>query len=205
MAQTRKSDEPRGSGPGPSKQEIRARVAYESERRPRLGTPAIAGGVLYLWGGSSSREPEAPAHGRHPPGHRPRAARRSQPRRQPGYGGGEVHQRPRLRPDRRQLRPGARDPRSSSWCCSFCYGAIRFRRPETSAAARPLLLVGGAVMVLVTSCPPVCAGVQCTPLRDRPRLHRRCRQPGTDPGVVLEATQYLGLAGGLALAVGMVS
>jgi len=33
-----------------SKAEIRERVAFESERRARLGVPALAGGIFYLLG-----------------------------------------------------------------------------------------------------------------------------------------------------------
>src|SRR5258708_26633352 len=51
MANRSEIDAPRQGKAGPGKEEIRARVAHESERRVRLGVPAVAGGVLYLLGG----------------------------------------------------------------------------------------------------------------------------------------------------------
>jgi hypothetical protein len=43
--------QPSGAGIPPSKAEIKARVAFEGERRARLGVPTAAGGVLYLLSG----------------------------------------------------------------------------------------------------------------------------------------------------------
>lgn len=50
MADTREHESPEQI-PQPSKAEIEARVAFESERRARLGVPTAAGGVLYLLSG----------------------------------------------------------------------------------------------------------------------------------------------------------
>jgi hypothetical protein len=188
----------------PGKEEIRARVAHESQRRARLGSPAIAGGVLFLLGGiivSATLRPLptvgvvqglAPAlRGEANPAVSPGAAEvRFVDSQAFGLLAGNVLQ-------------------ALAIVCIlmvllFLLAAVRFRRPETSPVARPLLLGGGAVMVFVSVVHPLAQVVNAHNFVGGHDFTADAVTRALTQGAVLEATQYLGLLGGLVLAAGMV-
>ncbi len=86
----------------------------------------------------------------------------------------------------------------------FLLGAVRFRRPETSSVARPLVLSGGAVMVLVSIAHPVAQVLNAHNFVDGHDFTAEAVNHALTQSTVLEASEYLGLAAGLALAAGMV-
>ncbi len=189
---------------GPSRQEIRARVDHESARRVRLGTPAIAGGVLYLLGGITVT-----------------ATLRSLPT--VGVIQGLA---PALRGEANPaVSPGTPEVRFVNahafgliagnvvqavavlfilLVLLFLLGAVRFRRPETSSVARPLVLAGGAVMVLVTLVHPLAQVVNAHNFVTGHNFTADAVNRALTQSAVLEATEYLGLLGGLTLAAGMI-
>jgi hypothetical protein len=138
----------------PNSSEIAAQVAYESERRTRLGVPAFAGGVLYLLSGIviSSTLNGAPSVGL-----------------LQGLG-------PALRGEANpSVSPRAAEVKFISHhtfplivgsvlaaiaiaalvlVLLFLLDATRFRRPETWLAARPLVLFGGIAVALLSPLPP---------------------------------------------------
>jgi hypothetical protein len=204
MSPTRNSDESAGSGATPGKQEIRARVDHESQRRARLGSPTIAGGVLFLLGGiivSATLKPLPTV----------------------GVVQGLA---PALRGEANPaVSPGAAEVRFVSsnafgllagnvlqalaivfilMVLLFLLAAVRFRRPETSPVARPLLLGGGAVMVFVSVVHPLAQVVNAHNFVGGHDFTAEAVNRALTKGAVLEATQYLGLLGGLVLAAGMV-
>jgi hypothetical protein len=203
MPQKRDS-EPDGKAPKPDRGAIRARVAHESERRGRLATPAIAGGVLFLLGGIIVN-----------------AALRSLPT--VGVIQGLA---PALRGEANPaVSPGAAEVRFIDHhafgliagnllqamaiflfvvILLFLLGAVRFRRPETSPIARPLVLFGGSVMVLVSIAHPVAQVLNAHSFTTGHDFTADAVNRALTQSTVLEVTQYLGLLGGLALAAGMI-
>jgi hypothetical protein len=204
MANRSEIDAPGQGEAGPSKEEIRARVAQESERRTRLGTPAIAGGVLYLLGGITVT-----------------ATLKSLPT--VGVIQGLA---PALRGEANPaVSPGTAEVRFVNahafgliagnvvqavavlfilLVLLFLLGVVRFRRPETSSVARPLLLGGGAVMVLVTIVHPLAQVVNAHNFVTGHDFTADAVNRALTQSAVLEATEYLGLLGGLTLAAGMI-
>jgi hypothetical protein len=189
---------------GPSKAEIRDRVAYESERRVRLGVPAIAGGVLYLLGGVTVN-----------------ATLKSLPT--VGVIQGLA---PALRGEANPaVSPAAPEVRFVNAhafgliagnalqavavllilaVLSFLLGVVRFRRPETSAVARPLLLGGGVVTVLVSLAHPLAQVIDAHDFVTGHDFTTEAVNSALTQSTALDATQYLGLLGGLALAAGVI-
>ncbi len=204
MPKSRDINPPDADTPTPSKREIRDRVAFESARRLRLGVPAIAAGVLYLLGGItvSSTLKGLPTVGL-----------------LQGLA-------PALRGEAKPaVGPGAAEVRFISHhafgllagnvlqaiavvflllILSFLLGAIRFRRPQTSSIALPLLLGGGAVMVLVSVLHPTAQVVNAHNFTAGHDFGTEAVNHALTQGALLEVTQYLGLLSGLALAAGVI-
>jgi hypothetical protein len=134
----------------PTKREIRDRVAYESKRRTRLAVPATAGGVLYLLGaitlsGTLKQVPTvgliqgaAPAiDGQVNPAVSPRAAEiRFYDHHAFGLIAGAAL--------------SAAAIAVLLVVLLFLFDAARFRRPETAPIARPLILIGGIGLSVLT-------------------------------------------------------
>ncbi len=134
----------------PSKREIRDRVAYESKRRTRLAVPATAGGILYLLGAITlsatlKKVPTvgliqgvAPAiDGQVNPAVSPRAAEiRFFDHHAFGLIAGAVL--------------SAAAIGVLLVILLFLFDAARFRRPETAPIARPLILIGGIGLPVLT-------------------------------------------------------
>jgi hypothetical protein len=210
MARNRDSREPRDSEEPherlakAGKGEVRARVAFESERRLRLGVPAIAGGVLFLLGGIivTTTLRQLPTVG--------------------------VMQglAPALRGEANPaVSPGASEVRYIDHhafgliagnllqavatlilvvVLLFLLGAVQFRRPETSAAARPLVLGGGAAMVLVSIVHPIAQALNAHDFATGHDFTAEAVNHALTQSAALEISEYLGLIGGLALAAGMI-
>jgi hypothetical protein len=188
----------------PSKREIRERVAFESRRRARLGVPAIAGGVLFLLGGVIVN---------------------TTLRLLPTVG---VIQglAPALRGEANPaVSPGAAEVRFIDHhafgliagnmlqaiailflvvILLFLLDTVRFRRPQTSVAARPLVLAGGAAMVLVSIVHPVAQAVNAHSFVTGRDFTAQAVNHALTQSTALELSEYLGLLGGLALAAGTI-
>lgn len=205
MPRAADSEESDGGPAGPpDKAEIRARVAYESERRGRLSVPAIAGGVLFLLGGiivTSS------LHGFPTVGVIQGLAPALR---------GEAH--PAVSPSVAELR--FLDHHAFGFIAGnalqalavalliaillFLLGVVRFRRPETSAAARPLVLWGGAVLALASLVKPIVQVLQAHNFLVGHNLTAEAAHRALTQGAVLKGTEYLALLGGLAFAAGVI-
>ncbi|MGH2854785.1 MAG: hypothetical protein ACRDLF_11425, partial [Solirubrobacteraceae bacterium] len=204
MSQARNQDEPGGNGRKPGKEEIRARVAHESERRARLGAPAVAGGVLFLLGGiivSATLRP-LPTVGV-VQGLAPALRGEANPAVSPGT------------PEVRFVNSHAFGLLAGNvlqalaivfilMVLLFLLGAVRFRRPETNRAARPLILGGGAAMVFVSVAHPLAQVVNAHNFVGGHDFTADAVNRALTQGTALVLTQYLGLVGGLTLAVGMI-
>jgi hypothetical protein len=204
MANRSEINVPVQGGAEPSEGEVRARVAYESERRTRLATPAIAGGVLFLLGGIivSATLKSLPTVGLIQ-GLAPALRGEANPTVGPGVA--EV----------RFVNAHAFGLVAGNVVQAvailfillvllFLLGVVRFRRPETSSIARPLLLGGGAVMVLVSVVHPAAQVVNAHNFVTGHDFTTDAVNHALTQGAVLEAAQYLGLLGGLALAAGII-
>jgi hypothetical protein len=188
----------------PSKSEIRDRVAFESERRARLGVPALAAGVLFLLGGVIVNTTLRPL---------------------PTVGLVQGLA-PALRGEANPpISPGAAEVRFIDHhafgliagnllqaiaifflvvILLFMLEVVRFRRPQTSAAARPLVLAGGAAMVLVSIVHPVAQAVNAHNFVTGSDFTAQAVNHALTQSTALELSEYLGLLGGLALAAGMI-
>jgi hypothetical protein len=204
MARSSDNGEPAEGAAKPGKAEVRARVEFESRRRLRLGTPAIAGGVLFLLGGvivSTTLRPlptVGPIQGLAP------ALR------------GEANP---------AVSPGASEVRFIDHhafgliagnvmqalailllmlVLLFLLDGVRFRRPQTTQLARPLVLAGGLVMVLVSIVHPVAQVLNAHSFVGGHDFTDEAVNRALTQSTVLELTEYLGLLGGLAMAAGMI-
>ncbi len=205
MPRNRDNDEESaGLAAKPDRKAIRARVAHESERRNRLGVPSIAGGVLFLLGGVivtttlrtlptvGTIQGLAPAlRGEANPAVSPGAAEvRFIDHHAFGLIAGNLLQAVAIF--------------FLVLVLLFLLGAVRFRRPETSRAARPLVLCGGVAMVLVSIAHPVAQVLNAHNFVTGHDFTAEAVNHALTQSKVLEATEILGLLGGLALAAGMV-
>jgi hypothetical protein len=193
-----------GGPPAPSGAEIRERVAYESARRARFAVPAIAGGVLFLLGGIivNSALHEFPTVG---------VIQGLAPALR-----GEAH--PAVSPSAAELR--FIDHHAFGFIAGntlqalavallisillFLLGTVRFRRPETSPAAQPLVLWGGAALVLATIVKPIAQVLNAHSFVTGHDLTAETAHRALTQGTVLQLMEYLALLGGLAFAVGVV-
>ncbi len=150
MSEKRESEIPKQTEVNPSKGEIRERVAYESARRARLGVPAFAGGVLYLLGAITMSaalknlptvgllQGIAPAlDGKVNPAVSPRAA---EVRFYDHHAFGLIAS---------ALLSGVAIVMLLV-VLLFLFDSTRFRRPRTAPIARPLILIGGIGLPVLT-------------------------------------------------------
>jgi hypothetical protein len=146
----KQGENPKQSVPEPTKGEIRERVAFETKRRARLGVPAFAGGVLFLLGaitlsatlkGSPTVgviQGVAPVvNGQANPPISPRAAEiRFYDHHAFGLIAGALL--------------SAAAIVVLMLVLLFMFSAARFRRPQTAPISRPLILIGGIGMPVLT-------------------------------------------------------
>ncbi len=204
MARTSDNGEPAAGPAKPGKAEVRAQVELESRRRMRLATPSIAGGVLFLLGGVivSTTLRALPTVG-------PLQGLAPELR-------GEAN--PAVSPGTREVR--YIDHHAFGLIAGnvlqalailllvalllFVLDAVRFRRPETTQLARPLVLGGGLVMVVVSVAHPVAQVLNAHNFVGGHDFTDEAVTHALTQSTVLELTEYLGLLGGLAMAAGMI-
>jgi hypothetical protein len=188
----------------PSASEIRDQVASEKTRRSRLAVPALAGGVLYLMSGITitSTLNGAPTVGL--------------------FQG--------LTPALRGEANPAESPRASevrfishhsfaliagSVLAAIAIGALtlvllllldaaRFRRPQTWSGARPLVLCGGIVLVVVSIGHQVVSAIETHNFVAGHDFSNHAVDDALTKGTANVLVDYLDLVAGLALAAGMV-
>jgi hypothetical protein len=185
--------------------EITERIAHESARRARLSVPAFAGGVLYLLSGIIISETlkgaptvgllqgiEPALSGVANPTVSPRAA--------------EV----------KFISHHALPLISGSVLAGVAIGALtlvllllvdatRFRRPESWSATRPLVLVGGIAVALVSIGHQVLSAILTHKFVIGHDFSNHAVNLALTKGAANEISDYLDLAAGLALAVGMIA
>lgn len=184
--------------------QIAAQIALESERRDRLSVPAAASGVLYLLSGIiltttlkglptvGLLQGVAPAlRGEPDPAVSPRAAEVAFINHHAlGLIAGGVLQTVAVV--------------FLTLVLLFLLGATRFRRPETTAIARPAVLVGGVGMAVVFLVRPIVQTVTAHNFVTGHDFGAHAADQALIQGTGLQVTQYLGLLAGLSLTVGMV-
>jgi hypothetical protein len=193
----------------PTAGEIRQQVAEESERRNRLAVPAFAGGVLYLL---SSIIVASTANGLPTVGVLQGL--------EPALSGrASVPVSPRA-PEVRFISHHAFPLLAGSALGAIAIGALtlillllvnatRFRRPETFAAARPLVLGGGIGFALVSLGHQVATSIKAHDFAaGHDFSNRAVEQVGissVSTGTANVIIQYLALLAGLSLAAGMIA
>ena len=189
----------------PNASEISAQVARESERRARLGVPAFAGGLLYLLSGIviSSTLNGAPTVGV-VQGLKPAL---------------EGIARPAVSPRTAEVKFISHHAFSliaGSALAAVAIGAltlvllllsdaVRFRRPESWSAARPLVLAGGVAFALVSLAHQIVGAINTHNFAVGQDHSRHAVEDALTKGAGNVASQYLALLGGLALAAGMIA
>jgi hypothetical protein len=188
----------------PERATIREHVEREHARRIRLGVPAAAAGVLYLLSGiilnaSLSGLPTvgalqglAPAlRGEPNPAVRPRAAEvRFVNSHAFGLIAGSLIQ--------------AVAVVLLVTVLLFLLGATRFRRPQTTPVARPLVLVGGLTMAAVVFGHQVAQALLAHSFVGGHDFSGAATEHALTGAAALQVTTYLGLLAGLSLTAGMV-
>ncbi len=188
-----------------SPSEISEQIAHESTRRARLSVPAFAGGVLYLLSGIIISETlkgaptvgllqgiEPALSGVANPTVSPRAA--------------EV----------KFISHHALPLISGSVLAGIAIGALtlvllllvdatRWRRPESWSATRPLVLIGGIAVALVSIGHQVLSAVLTHKFVIGHDLSNHAVNLALTKGAANEISDYLDLAAGLALATGMIA
>jgi hypothetical protein len=188
-----------------SPSEISERIAHESARRTRLSVPAFAGGVLYLLSGIIISETlkgaptvgllqgiEPALSGVANPTVSPRAA--------------EV----------KFISHHALPLISGSVLAGVAIGALtlvllllvdatRFRRPESWSLTRPLVLFGGISVALVSIAHQVLSAILTHKFVIGHDFSGHAVELALTKGAANEISDYLDLAAGLALAVGMIA
>ncbi len=188
----------------PSASEITQQVAKETERRNRLGVPAFAGGILYLLSGiiTASTLNGAPSVGLLQ-GLAPAISGQANPTVSPRA------------PEVKFFSHHATSLIAASVIAAFAIGvltlvllllvdAARFRRPQTWAAARPLILVGGIALALISVGHQAVLAVETHNFAVGHDFTNHAVDSALSEGTANVVTQYLDLLAGLAVAVAMI-
>lgn len=198
------SPQPTGPGPQPpSRAEIKARVALETDRRARLGVPTAAGGVLYLLSGIiltatlkgiptvGVLQGVAPAlRGEATPAESPRAAEvRFQSHHSFGLLAGSILV--------------AIAYAALVLVLLFVLDSTRFRRPQTNASARWLILVGGAAVATLSVLTQILLAIKTHNFATGHDFSAHAVEAVTHNGIYT-ALAYLTPLAGIALAAGMI-
>jgi hypothetical protein len=189
----------------PGTSEISAWLDRESERRSRLGVPALAAGVLYLLSGIiiSSTLSGAPTVGLL------QALR-------PALSGVAN---PAVSPRAAEvtfISHRAFDLIAGSALAALAIGALtlvllllvdatRFRRPETSSAVRPLVLGGGVALALVSIGHQILSAIATHHFAVGHDFSNHAVDLALTKGTANTISDYLDLLAGLALAAGMIA
>jgi hypothetical protein len=189
----------------PSSKEISEQVARESERRSRLAVPAFAGGLLYLLSGVivTSTLSGAPSVGVLQ-GLGPALAGEANPAVSPRAS--EVkfishHAFP--------LIAGSLLAAIAIVALTLILltllDAVRFRRPETWPAARPLVLAGGIALAAISVGHQLVSAIETHNFAVGHDFSSHAVDNALTKGAANVLTQYLDLLAGLALAIGMIA
>jgi len=189
----------------PSANEISEQVARESERRSRLAVPAFAGGLLYLLSGVivTSTLSGAPSVGVLQ-GLAPALAGEARPPVSPRAS--EVkfishHAFP--------LIAGSLLAAIAIVALTLILltllDAVRFRRPETWPAARPLVLAGGIALAAISVGHQVVSSIETHNFAVGHDFSSHAVDEALTKGTANVLTQYLDLLAGLSLAIGMIA
>jgi hypothetical protein len=188
----------------PSESEIKQQVAAETERRTRLAIPAFAGGLLYLLSGimTNSIANSAPSvgilqglapaiSGVASPVVSPRAAE--------------------VKYDSHHAFPliaasvvAALAIVALMLVLLVLLDATRFRRPQTWAPARWLIVGGGIALALVSVAHQVVLAIQTHSFATGSDLSNHAVDHALTGGTANLISEYLALLGGLSLAIGMI-
>ncbi|TMK97861.1 MAG: hypothetical protein E6G34_09210 [Actinobacteria bacterium] len=189
----------------PNASEISAQVASESDRRARLGAPAFGGGLLYLLSGIviSSTLNGAPTVGV-VQGLKPALAGIARPAVSPRTA--EVkfishHAFPLIAGSAL----AAVSIGALTLVLLLLWDAVRFRRPQSWSAARPLVLAGGVAFALVSLAHQIIGAINTHNFAVGQDHSRHAVENALTQGAGNVASQYLALLGGLALAAGMIA
>ncbi|HTR88986.1 MAG TPA: hypothetical protein VMG62_02620 [Solirubrobacteraceae bacterium] len=189
----------------PSSSEIRAQVARESERRNRLAVPAFAGGFLYFISAImvtatlSSAPTVGLVQGLTPALH------------------GEAN--PAVSPRANEVKYISQHAFSLVAASAvkaislvaltlvllLLLDATRFRRPETWGAARPLVMIGGFGLALVTLVHQIVSTVRAHQFATGHDLSSHAVERALTQGAVNVGSQYLDLLAALALMAGIIA
>jgi hypothetical protein len=188
----------------PSAGDIRAQVAVETERRNRLAVPAFAGGFLYLLSSIiiSGTLNGAPTVGLLQ-GLAPALAGVANPAVSPRT------------PEVKFISHHAFSLISGSVLAAIAIGALtlillvfvdatRFRRPQTWAAARPLVLGGGIAVAVVSVGHQVASAIETHNFVVGHNYSNHAVEQALTTGTVNTIADYVDLLAGLALAAGIV-
>jgi hypothetical protein len=191
--------------PMPSKSDISEQVAHESERRGRLGVPALAGGVLYLLSGIiiASALKGAPTVG-------------LLEGLAPAIGGVAN---PSVSPRTNEVKfisHHALGLIAGSALAAVAIGALtlillmlldatRFRRPQTWRGAFPLVLGGGIALALVSIGHQVVSALEAHSFAVGHDFSNHAVDSALTTGTANVVTDYLDLLAGLAVAAGMIA
>ena len=189
----------------PSAEEIRTQVALEVERRRLLSVPALAGGVLFLFGSITIETTlkGAPTVGLLQ-GLRPALSGVANPAVSPRTA--EVN----------FVSHHAFALISGSVLAALAIAALtlvlllvldatRFRRPQTWSAARPLVLAGGIAFALVSVGHQVASAVETHKFAVGHDFSSHAVDQALTKGAVNLTVQYVAFLAGLALAAGMIA
>jgi hypothetical protein len=187
-----------------SSSETQAQVARESERRGRLGAPTLAGGVFYLLSGIviAATVNGAPSVGL-VQGLTPALRGEARPAVSPRTA--EV----------KFLSHHAFALIAGSVLVAIALtvlvlalllllDAARFRRPETWAAARPLVLIGGSALAIVSLAHQVVAAIETHNFAVGHDFSNHAVDNALTKGTPYVVIEYLDLLAGLALAAGVI-
>jgi hypothetical protein len=188
----------------PSPSEITERVAAETERRSRLAVPAFAGGILYLLSGiiTASTLNGAPSVGLLQ-GLAPALRGKANPSVSPRA------------PEVKFFSHHATSLIAASVLAAVAIGALtlvllllvdaaRFRRPQTWPAARPLILVGGIALAVISVVHQAVLAVETHNFAVGHDFTNHAVDNALTKGTANVITQYFDLLAGLAVAVAMI-
>jgi len=188
----------------PSTSEITQQVAAETERRSRLAVPAFAGGILYLLSGiiTASTLNGAPSVGLLQ-GLAPALSGVANPPVSPRA------------PEVKFFSHHATSLIAASVLAAVAIGALtlvllllvdaaRFRRPQTWPAARPLILVGGIALAIISVVHQAVLAVETHNFAVGHDFTNHAVDNALTKGTANVITQYFDLLAGLALAVAMI-
>jgi len=188
----------------PSASEITEQVGRETERRMRLAVPAFAGGILYMLSGiiSASVANSAPAVG-------PLQGL------QPVFSG-EAH--PAISPRTAEVKYDSHHAlpliagsviaaiaiAALTLVLLLLADAVRFRRPSSWAAARPLAIVGGVCLALASVAHQAILAIQTHEFAVGQDFSNHAADHALTTGTAIVIPEYFALLGGVALAAGMI-